>query len=152
MQCVVLLLMVIIINIWINTRKHTPFVLAVSRSFLSLHHRNSLTIFLSNNECIFFFLQYGLAPKGSSVLLFRNRELRRHMYFATVEWPGGLYAFNSNLNARQTHALLTRVYTRTLQHNCLQLWTEPMYLAMYNIAACARNSTYLYTSKSLTQR
>ncbi len=38
------------------------------------------------------FLQYGQSPKGSSVVLYRTRKLRRYMYFATTEWPGGLYA------------------------------------------------------------
>lgn len=32
---------------------------------------------------------YGL--KGTSVLLYRSRELRRHQYFAAADWPGGLY-------------------------------------------------------------
>ena len=36
--------------------------------------------------------KYGLAPKGSSVLLFRSRELRKYMYFVTTNWMGGVYA------------------------------------------------------------
>jgi sphinganine-1-phosphate aldolase len=36
--------------------------------------------------------KYGYAAKGTSVVLYRNRALRRHQYFRTTDWPGGLYA------------------------------------------------------------
>jgi sphinganine-1-phosphate aldolase len=35
--------------------------------------------------------KYGYAAKGSSVVLYRGRELRRFQYYTTAEWPGGLY-------------------------------------------------------------
>ncbi len=35
--------------------------------------------------------KYGYGLKGTSVLLCRDRALRRHQYFATPEWPGGKY-------------------------------------------------------------
>ena len=35
--------------------------------------------------------KYGYALKGSSVLLYRDTELRRQQYFAYPDWPGGLY-------------------------------------------------------------
>jgi glutamate/tyrosine decarboxylase-like PLP-dependent enzyme len=35
--------------------------------------------------------KYGFALKGSSVLLYRNAELRRLQYFIVPDWPGGLY-------------------------------------------------------------
>jgi glutamate/tyrosine decarboxylase-like PLP-dependent enzyme len=35
--------------------------------------------------------KYGYAPKGTSVILYRGKELRRHQYFTATEWPGGLY-------------------------------------------------------------
>ncbi len=35
--------------------------------------------------------KYGYALKGTSVLLYRSRELRRHQWFTAAEWPGGLY-------------------------------------------------------------
>jgi len=35
--------------------------------------------------------KYGYSCKGSSVLMFRNAELRRHCYFSCVEWVGGIY-------------------------------------------------------------
>jgi len=36
--------------------------------------------------------KFGYAPKGSSVIMFRNEALRRYMYFVTTTWPGGIYA------------------------------------------------------------
>jgi len=36
--------------------------------------------------------KYGYAPKGTSVLMFANQELRRHMYFTAPLWTGGIYA------------------------------------------------------------
>jgi sphinganine-1-phosphate aldolase len=36
--------------------------------------------------------KYGYAAKGASVILYRNRALRRHQFFATTDWSGGIYA------------------------------------------------------------
>lgn len=36
--------------------------------------------------------KYGYGPKGTSVLLFRDKALRRHGYFARSDWKGGMYA------------------------------------------------------------
>jgi glutamate/tyrosine decarboxylase-like PLP-dependent enzyme len=35
--------------------------------------------------------KYGYALKGSSVLLYRSKDLRKHQYFTYPDWPGGLY-------------------------------------------------------------
>jgi glutamate/tyrosine decarboxylase-like PLP-dependent enzyme len=35
--------------------------------------------------------KYGYAAKGTSVALYRGRELRRFQYYTITEWPGGLY-------------------------------------------------------------
>ncbi|KAJ3016960.1 hypothetical protein HKX48_003786 [Thoreauomyces humboldtii] len=36
--------------------------------------------------------KYGFAPKGSSVVMYRSKEIRDFQYFVTTEWPGGIYA------------------------------------------------------------
>lgn len=36
--------------------------------------------------------KYGFTPKGASVVLFRNPELRKYQLFAYADWPGGVYA------------------------------------------------------------
>ncbi len=35
--------------------------------------------------------KYGYAAKGTSVALYRGRDLRRHQFHVATEWPGGLY-------------------------------------------------------------
>ena len=35
--------------------------------------------------------KYGYALKGSSVLLYRDKDLRKQQYFTYPDWPGGLY-------------------------------------------------------------
>ena len=35
--------------------------------------------------------KYGYAAKGSSVVLYRGKDLREFQYYTTVDWPGGLY-------------------------------------------------------------
>lgn len=44
--------------------------------------------------------KYGYAAKGASVVLFNNKELRRHSYFSSTDWPGGMYASPSVLGTR----------------------------------------------------
>ncbi len=35
--------------------------------------------------------KYGYAAKGTSVVLYRGKELRHFQYFTATDWPGGLY-------------------------------------------------------------
>jgi len=35
--------------------------------------------------------KYGYGPKGTSVLLFRDKKLRRHQYYVRPDWKGGMY-------------------------------------------------------------
>ncbi|PIA51047.1 hypothetical protein AQUCO_01100105v1 [Aquilegia coerulea] len=35
--------------------------------------------------------KYGLAPKGTSVVLYRNHTIRKNQFVAVTEWSGGLY-------------------------------------------------------------
>ncbi|XP_018354616.1 PREDICTED: sphingosine-1-phosphate lyase isoform X1 [Trachymyrmex septentrionalis] len=35
--------------------------------------------------------KYGYAPKGSSVILYRNKTYRHYQYSITTDWPGGIY-------------------------------------------------------------
>tara|TARA_B100000963_G_scaffold66501_1_gene54678 strand:+ start:4836 stop:6320 length:1485 start_codon:yes stop_codon:yes gene_type:complete len=36
--------------------------------------------------------KYGLAPKGSSLLLWKDRSMKKYQYFVAANWTGGLYA------------------------------------------------------------
>ncbi|KAK0096393.1 hypothetical protein PV326_005629 [Microctonus aethiopoides] len=35
--------------------------------------------------------KYGYAPKGSSVILYREKKYRHYQYTITTDWPGGIY-------------------------------------------------------------
>lgn len=35
--------------------------------------------------------KYGFAPKGSSIIMYRNKELRRCQYYVSSDWTGGMY-------------------------------------------------------------
>ncbi len=35
--------------------------------------------------------KYGYGLKGTSVLLYATKDLRRHQYFTAAQWPGGMY-------------------------------------------------------------
>ncbi|KAL3877655.1 hypothetical protein ACJMK2_035330 [Sinanodonta woodiana] len=36
--------------------------------------------------------KYGFAPKGSSVIMYLNRNYRKYQWFIQTDWPGGVYA------------------------------------------------------------
>ncbi|KAJ1365493.1 Cysteine desulfurase mitochondrial [Parelaphostrongylus tenuis] len=36
--------------------------------------------------------KYGCTPKGSSIVMYRSKELLHHQYFSVPEWTGGIYA------------------------------------------------------------
>jgi sphinganine-1-phosphate aldolase len=44
--------------------------------------------------------KYGFAPKGNSVVLYRNKQMRRYQYFISPDWPGGVYASPSIAGSR----------------------------------------------------
>ena len=39
--------------------------------------------------------KYAYAPQGSSVLLYRNDELRKHQFSVYPNWEGGIYGSTS---------------------------------------------------------
>lgn len=44
--------------------------------------------------------KYGFAPKGSSIILYSERQYRHHQYYASLSWPGGLYGSPSVSGSR----------------------------------------------------
>ena len=44
--------------------------------------------------------KYGFALKGTSVVLYRNNNLRRYQYFNVPDWPGGMYASPTTAGSR----------------------------------------------------
>jgi len=44
--------------------------------------------------------KYGFAPKGSSVVMYRTKELRKYQFFVQPNWVGGIYASPSMPGSR----------------------------------------------------
>lgn len=44
--------------------------------------------------------KYGYTAKGASIILYRNKELRKYQYYAYVDWPGGIYVSPSMTGSR----------------------------------------------------
>jgi len=49
--------------------------------------------------------KYGYAAKGTSVVLYRDRDLRHYQFFKTGDWPGGLY-FSPTMAGSRPGALI----------------------------------------------
>ncbi len=49
--------------------------------------------------------KYGFAAKGASIILHRNKDLRRHQFFTLSDWSGGLYASPSMTGTRPGGAI-----------------------------------------------
>ncbi len=54
--------------------------------------------------------KFGYAAKGTSVVLYRGKHLRRHQYFTTPDWSGGLYATPGFAGSRPG-ALIAQAWT-----------------------------------------
>ncbi len=44
--------------------------------------------------------KYGYSPKGASVVIYINRDFRRHQFFAYTDWSGGLYGSPTMMGTR----------------------------------------------------
>jgi glutamate/tyrosine decarboxylase-like PLP-dependent enzyme len=54
--------------------------------------------------------KFGYGLKGTSVLLYRSRELRRYQYFAAAEWPGGTY-ISPGMSGSRSGGLIASTWT-----------------------------------------
>ena len=53
--------------------------------------------------------KYGYALKGTSVLLYRDAQLRKHQYFNYPDWPGGIY-FSPGLSGSRSGGLVAATW------------------------------------------
>ncbi len=49
--------------------------------------------------------KYGYGPKGSSTIIYKNSELRKHQFYIYADWPGGIYASPTMLGTRPGGAI-----------------------------------------------
>ena len=57
--------------------------------------------------------KYGYALKGSSVLLYRSKDLRKNQYFTFPDWPGGLY-LSPGLAGSRSGGIIASTYAAIL--------------------------------------
>ncbi len=57
--------------------------------------------------------KYGYSAKGTSVVLYRGRELRHRQYFVATDWPGGLY-YSPTMAGSRPGALLAAAWAAML--------------------------------------
>ena len=57
--------------------------------------------------------KYGYGLKGTSVVMYRDRELRKYQYFLSPEWPGGKY-FSPGLAGSRSGGLLAATWASML--------------------------------------
>src|SRR6202521_2774614 len=53
--------------------------------------------------------KYGYALKGTSVLLYRNSDLRKYQYFNFTDWPGGIY-FSPGLSGSRSGGVVAATW------------------------------------------
>jgi sphinganine-1-phosphate aldolase len=53
--------------------------------------------------------KYGYALKGTSVLLYRNSDLRKYQYFTFPDWPGGIY-FSPGLSGSRSGGVVAATW------------------------------------------
>lgn len=58
--------------------------------------------------------QYGYAPKGSSIILYRNKKYRHYQYTITTDWPGGIYG-SPTINGSRAGGIIASCWA-TLMH------------------------------------
>ncbi|KAJ7680658.1 pyridoxal phosphate-dependent transferase [Mycena polygramma] len=76
--------------------------------------------------------KYGFAPKGSSVIMYRDAELRRHQYYVNPDWSGGVYA-SPSLSGSRPGALIAGTWA------AMQYMGSNGYLeSCRSIVTCAR--------------
>jgi len=51
--------------------------------------------------------KYAQAPKGTSVLMFKEAKYRHYQYFKVANWPGGIYATHTIAGSRAGSAIAT---------------------------------------------
>lgn len=59
--------------------------------------------------------KYGLSPKGSSVIMYRNAGLRKYQYSIFADWPGGCYG-TSGVSGSRPGALIAATWAALMHH------------------------------------
>lgn len=74
--------------------------------------------------------KYGFAPKGSSVIMYRDKKIRKYQYFVQTEWSGGVYGSPTMAGSRPG-ALSAGCWAA--MYSCLILGWLLVNLVMFNL-------------------
>ncbi len=55
--------------------------------------------------------KYGYTPKGSSILLYRNNNIKKYQYSLCIDWTGGIYATPTLLGSRPGYTIACTWFT-----------------------------------------
>lgn len=69
--------------------------------------------------------KYGFAAKGASVVMYRNRDIRKHQFFVSSDWSGGAFASPSMTGTRPAGSIAAAWAT-------LQTFGEDGYLKLHS--------------------
>ncbi len=59
--------------------------------------------------------KYGYTPKGSSIILYRNSDIRKYQYYINTEWDGGIYA-TPTMSGSKSGAIIACTWTSLMYH------------------------------------
>ncbi|KAL1746434.1 pyridoxal phosphate-dependent transferase [Schizophyllum fasciatum] len=76
--------------------------------------------------------KYGFAPKGTSVIMYKDASLRRYQYYVNTTWSGGVYA-SPSLSGSRPGALIAGTWA-AMQH----IGYEGYLNSCRDIVSCAR--------------
>ncbi|KAL4078210.1 pyridoxal phosphate-dependent transferase [Scleroderma yunnanense] len=76
--------------------------------------------------------KYGFAPKGSSVIMYRNASLRRYQYYINPDWVGGVYA-SPSLSGSRPGSLIAGTWA-AMQY----LGSDGYLSSCHSLVTCAR--------------
>ena len=76
---------------------------------------------------IAFVLQYGYAPKGSSVVLYSEPKFRHYQFCVSTDWPGGVYG-SPTVNGSRAGGEQVYVHLHFVILVCYKMVISPQFL------------------------
>lgn len=81
--------------------------------------------------------KYGLGPKGTSVVLYRNHEIRKHQFVAVTEWTGGLYV-SPTISGSRSGGMIAGAWAAMMSTG-LEGWLNP------HLSLCSKLPSLIHT-------
>ena len=59
--------------------------------------------------------KYGYSPKGSSIIMYKNKKLAHYQYYVEPDWPGGIY-ISPNMAGSRSGAIIAGTWASLMYH------------------------------------